>query len=376
MPLNSVEERRMAIKGWVYSPYRIRDLMHGILGNWDLPGKDHIHLKIYDDTIITKESLLYYSHGDDIAENEINPNLNHLLPVHFSSKIWMLEFTVKSEEITLLNPRLLIVLCSGIFISILLFFLTISLFRSRLNLKQINILNTQLEKLNVDKDRFISILAHDLKTPFGSVIGFLEILSNDYEKLDSEKVENYINYSHSAAKNAYHLLEDLLKWTQSGKLPYQPEYINVKDICNHILKSLEVNANLKNIKILYLGNNEATVFADSYMLKTILRNLVSNAIKFTNYGGEIMVQADENPENMEISVSDNGIGIMPEDLQKLFDISHVHTTKGTADEKGSGLGLYLTKEFIERHNGTIHVESVFGKGSTFTIFIPVNKTIN
>jgi signal transduction histidine kinase len=350
--------------------------MEGILGNLDLPGKDRIHLRIYDKTIISEESLLYNSQVDSIKRNEIKPNLYLRLPVDFSSKIWTLEFTRKSEEMTLLNPRLLFILGSGIFISVLLFFLSISLFRSRLSLKQINSLNTQLEKLNIDKDRFISILAHDLKTPFNSVIGFLEILSNDYQKLEPDKLENYISYSHGAAKNAYNLLEDLLKWSQSGKLPYQPEYQDFKGIFNHIVKSLEINAELKNIKILYQGKNDAKVFADSYMLKTILRNLVSNAIKFTNNGGQILIQAEENQGNMKISVSDNGIGIEPDDLQKLFDISHVHTTKGTADEKGSGLGLYLTKEFIERHNGTIHVESIYGKGSTFSFFIPAEKNID
>ena len=232
----------------------------------------------------------------------------------------------------------------------------------------------RLLQLNVDKDRFISILGHDLKNPINNLLGLSEALTEDIRKLDLDEIEDYANKINKSVRNASNLLEDILLWarTQQGRIPFKPLKLSFTDICANILKTLNPNADLKNITINYSKADHLTVFADEDMLKTVLRNLVSNAIKFTNNGGTINISALENSGNVIISVSDNGIGITPEDLVKLFDITQVITTKGTAKETGTGLGLFLCKEFVEKHGGKICVESQVGKGSDFKFTLPMS----
>jgi signal transduction histidine kinase len=231
----------------------------------------------------------------------------------------------------------------------------------------------RLHQLNADKDRFISILGHDLKSPFNALLGFSELLTENIRTYDIDKIENIANRINKSAQSVYKLLEDILMWarTQQGKIPFKPQKWSFIDICKNILEILKQNANTKNITINYSVSDHMNVFADIDMLKTILRNLVSNAIKFTNNGGAININAEENSGNVIISVSDNGIGISPDNLTKLFDIAQVLTTKGTAEETGTGLGLLLCKEFVEKHGGKIWVESEFGKGSEFKFTMPI-----
>src|ERR1035437_2835453 len=232
----------------------------------------------------------------------------------------------------------------------------------------------QLLQLNADKDRFISILAHDLRSPFTVLLGLSEFLIENIREYDTDEIENHLKLIKNSAQDTFALLEDLLKWirAQSGNIPFKPQNLSFADICNDILKTLNPNADIKNISINYSKVDHLTVFADADMLKTVLRNLASNAIKFTNNGGTISINAIENSSNVTISVSDNGIGISPENLIKLFDISQVLSTKGTAKETGTGLGLLLCKEFVEKHGGKIWVESECGKGSIFYFNIPYN----
>ena len=235
----------------------------------------------------------------------------------------------------------------------------------------------RLHQLNADKDRFISILGHDLKNPFNSILGFSEILSTEIDSLNSDEIKEIAGHINKSARTTNKLLEDLLMWarTQQGKIPFNPQNLIFADICMNILEILNPNAKAKNITINYSSADPINVFADIDMLKTILRNLVSNAIKFSNNGGVINIKAEENSDNITISVSDHGIGIAHDALKKLFDISEVLTTKGTAGETGSGLGLMLCKEFVEKHNGKIWVESEEGIGSTFIFTLPIKAQV-
>ena len=232
----------------------------------------------------------------------------------------------------------------------------------------------RLHQLNADKDRFISILSHDLKNPFNNLLGLSEVLTEDIRKLDIDEIETLANQINKTARNTFNLLEDILTWVraQQGEIPFKPQNLSFTDICKNILETLNLNAKAKNITINCLTTDHQIVFADNDMLKTVMRNLVSNAIKFTNKGGAININTKENPENVTISVSDNGIGIKPDDLKKLFNISEFITTTGTAKETGTGLGLLLCKEFVEKHSGKIWVESVYGKGSEFKFTLPVS----
>jgi len=231
----------------------------------------------------------------------------------------------------------------------------------------------QLLQLNSDKNRFISILAHDLRSPFNNLLGLSEILIEDIRKLNTDEIEDIVNNINKSAKSSFNLLENILRWAraQQGKIPFDPQILSFTNNCKDAVEVLNPISKAKNITIDYSTGDHINVFADIDMLKTVLRNLVSNAIKFTNNGGTISITAKQIDSNITISVSDNGIGIAPDNLVKLFEMSEVITTKGTAKETGTGLGLLLCKEFVEKHGGKIWVESEVGKGSNFKFTMPI-----
>lgn len=236
--------------------------------------------------------------------------------------------------------------------------------------------NKDLVKLNTDKDLLLSVLSHDLRSPFNVLLGFSKLLLENILEYDIETIENHVFKINKSAENTYNLLEDLLIWTQSqsGKLPYKPQVGSFKAIYFDILDMLNQNAKEKNITINHYFAEELYIFADSNMLKAVLRNLISNSIKFTNPNGTINIYVKQNPENVTITVSDNGVGINLEDLGKLFDVSHFQSTIGTKQEKGTGIGLLICKEFVEKHGGKIWVESEVGKGSDFKFTLPNSKS--
>ncbi len=233
---------------------------------------------------------------------------------------------------------------------------------------------TKLAQLNADKDRFISILGHDLKNPFNNILGFSDILTDEINSLNKDEIKDIAGNINKSAQITNKLLEEILMWarTQQGNIPFKPLELSLADTCKNVIEVLMQSAYAKNITINCLAKDSLNVFADSEMLRTVLLNLVSNAIKFTNKGGAIKISAEQNSENVTILVSDTGIGIPPDNLAKLFDISEVLTTKGTAGETGTGLGLLLCKEFVEKHGGKIWVESEVGKGSDFKFTLPIS----
>ncbi len=238
---------------------------------------------------------------------------------------------------------------------------------------EINIKNTQLNQAVADKNRFISILAHDLKNPFVTILGFLNLLRKNIRKYDIDKIENQLDIINHTAKNTYELLDELLIWirSQTGIIPFIPVNLNLKELCVEITEILNQNASVKNIHIELKVSDEIIVTADEEMLKTILRNLVSNAIKFTNNNGTIIIQATLSATKITIGVLDNGIGIPPHEIEQLFDGSRVKSKPGTGDEPGTGLGLSLCKEFVERHGGQIWVRSKVSRGSKFYFTVPL-----
>jgi len=232
--------------------------------------------------------------------------------------------------------------------------------------------NLELQKADNDKNRFISILAHDLKNPFSALLGFSELLLTNVRNYSIEKIEMQLEVVFSSAKSIYQLLDELLLWAraQADKLPFSPEYLNFQLICEDVINSLSILANAKNIKVIHFSSNEIFLFADENMFKTILRNLITNAIKFTKVDGTIEIYAFQESNQITITVSDNGIGISPEKITKLFDISQIHSSTGTAQEKGTGLGLILCKDLVEKHGGKIWLESELNKGSNFSFSLP------
>ena len=234
----------------------------------------------------------------------------------------------------------------------------------------------QLQELNFSKDKFLSILAHDLINPFNTLLGYSDLLVENVRKYDLDKIEDQIRLINNTSHRAYNLLKDLLLWSnsESGKLQLALQNIVFSEICNEIISSQKVGADKKEIKINCLDVERTIIKADLNLLKTILRNLVSNAIKYTNNGGMITIRCEKKPETATLIISDNGIGISRENHAKLWDIAQKYTTAGTAGEKGNGLGLTLCKELVEKHGGKIWVESELGKGSDFKFTLPLFET--
>ena len=233
--------------------------------------------------------------------------------------------------------------------------------------------NNELQKLNSDKDRFMTILAHDLRSPFNSILGLLDLLVTNLHKYDSGTIEKQLKTVNNSAKSTYKLLEDVLLWIRanSGKIPYEPRKLVFANIYSDVIVNFKLEANNKGIAINYLASDEIICYADHHMVNSVLRNLVSNAIKFTNIGGVINISCVKDQKLATITVSDNGIGISHEVISRLFDISQLYTTKGTMNERGTGLGLLICKEFVEKHGGIIWVESEAGKGSDFKFTLPL-----
>ncbi len=231
----------------------------------------------------------------------------------------------------------------------------------------------KLRELNATKDKFFSIIAHDLKNPFNDIIGFTQLLALNINKYDNNKIEKFADIIHQSSKLAYSLLENLLDWsrTQTGTLQFRPEKLLLNHIINENIELLTSTAKNKGIKIYSELDSDIYVLADKNMLKTIIRNLISNAIKYTNIGGFINIKNYIDKKFVEVSITDNGIGISSDNINKLFRIDEGFSTTGTENEKGTGLGLILCKEFVERNGGKIWVKSEEEKGSTFTFTLPL-----
>lgn len=225
----------------------------------------------------------------------------------------------------------------------------------------------KLLELNAQKDKFFSIIAHDLKSPFSSIMGFSELLVDKINKNDFRGIEKYAQIIGQSSQQAMDLLMNLLEWSrsQTGRMEFKPENFDLHDLINENKSIFDVIASQKKITIHENLPSELSVFADKLMISTVLRNLISNAIKFTKQDGEIRISAEKKSKEIHVYISDNGVGIKEKRLKNLFRIDENESTSGTNNEKGTGLGLILCKEFVEKHGGKIWVESEEGKGSTF-----------
>ncbi len=230
----------------------------------------------------------------------------------------------------------------------------------------------QLRELNATKDKFFSIIAHDLKSPFNSIIGFSEILVEQVKEKDYNGLEEYAGYIYTSSIRAMSLLSNLLEWsrTQIGRMNYNPEPIELQAIIDEGIELLTDPAKQKDITISSTIPKKLIVFADKTMISTVIRNLLSNAIKFTNSGGQVNFSSQQVDDELLVSVSDNGVGIRNQSIPNLFLIEESKSTSGTEKETGTGLGLMLCKEFVEKHGGRIWVESEEGVGSTFKFTLP------
>lgn len=505
MRARTVEERRAAIVGWVYSPYRMDDLMHGILGRWDSNEYSRIRLRIYEDESITGDSLLFDTQPSNTLSKTTEPYVvSHTITLNFSGKKWNLNFIQSQRLMGYYNSKVIIAFLAGTLISFLLFalFLALSKARSRLHIseslakqlreseekhralienategiyvvqhgrvafanqaceaitgiphgemtgmrikefldteeterlyrhhddliagtthslheifpiynrnnekrwllvnsvqinwngapatlnlatdvtrrkedeEEISRKNEELERLNATKDKFFSIIAHDLRSPFNSVLGLTDLLMEDLPDMDADQVKHMVEIIHKAVNNLYRLLQNLLQWAQvqNGTIPFDPKPLHLRKIVDEGIEIVRESALMKDIELTAHIPEHIRVVADSNMLLTIVRNLVSNAVKFTPKGGDVGVSATVIKDNqVQISVKDTGIGMSQLMIQNLFRIDVKTNRVGTDREPSNGLGLLLCKEFVEKHGGRIWVESEVGMGTTFHFTVP------
>lgn len=243
--------------------------------------------------------------------------------------------------------------------------------------EKIKQINSELEESNKSKDRFFSIIAHDLRNPFITLLGFTEMMIEDYEDLSDQEKTEYLREMNKTSKTSYELLDNLLQWSraQTGRIKFDPETINFNEILQSTFDLVQKTADLKNIELNSALKEEIWLHADSDMVTIIIRNLITNALKFTRRGGLIKVDVIKEDKFCKISVMDNGIGISPERKDKILKIDSTSSTDGTDGEKGSGLGLVLTQEFVKKHGGEIWIESEIDKGTTFYFTLPLSTDL-
>lgn len=238
---------------------------------------------------------------------------------------------------------------------------------------KVNERTKQLFEIVATKDKFFSIIAHDLKNPFNALMGFSSLLIDNFDDYNDEEKLDLIQTMSDASENAYKLLENLLEWSrsQTGSLKREPEEIRIDTITNDTIAVLENAALNKKISLHTSISDNLIAFADANMITTVIRNLISNSIKYTLSGGEIKIYSSIENKMIKMTIEDNGVGIRKQDLDKLFRIDVNFSTNGTSSETGTGLGLILCKEFVEQNEGKIWAESELGIGSKFSFTLPI-----
>jgi signal transduction histidine kinase len=230
----------------------------------------------------------------------------------------------------------------------------------------------KLEEVVATNARFLSVLAHDLRSPFQSIVGALDLLQESFNDNDEVEIETYINMANNSVNSTLRLLENLLSWTsmQNKEKNFNPVKIDIYEVILNEIENAIPSATQKLITLNHSITSNLYATADLQMVKTILRNLISNAIKYSYLGGEITLIVTEKDKNIEIAVIDNGVGISQNAQKDLFQRDVLNSTRGTKNEYGTGLGLMICKEFVEMHDGIIHIESEAGKGTKIVFTLP------
>lgn len=369
--------RSIELNGKFNRGYKIQTTCHNMLSKayeriGDYPNAlKHIRLYIqFSDSLVQKEkydriSALEKQYETARKENEITR-------LQAKQEITLIQLK-KNKQLKQLG------MASAMLLLLLVFFILMKYYDKIKSNRLLEEKNRVIEKseqelrlLNASKNKFFSIIAHDLKNPLHTVLGYSYLLKKDYDRFSESERRKFAFDIHQSTNNIFRLLQNLLEWarSQTGRLNYSPVVVEYQRILDNSLSVLRSLADQKNIAINAESDPGLEIFADPLMIETVLRNLVNNAIKFTPEGGHIDVSAKREDGQILITVSDTGIGISEEDSQNLFRIDSKVKRRGTNNEDGSGLGLILCHEFVTRHNGKIWVESTPGKGSEFVFSLP------
>jgi len=350
-----------------------------ILEASDLIAKAYLGIKDFENALKYRNRFFELS---DTMRNESNIKSIAYIEAKFVYDNQLKELNFKKES-EIQFSRLITKI--AILIAILMIIVSIILYsfyrlKSRTNIQlmhkteEISELNLKLNQLNNTKDKFFSIIAHDLRSPFNAIYGFSEILSEQIREKNYENIDEYAVIIQNSSQRTMDLLKNLLEWArlQTGKIEFIAVDFSINDLLTETIDLLNDAASQKSIQIVNTINQEIPVHADKSMIGSVLRNIISNAIKFSNPGGKITISTEKNENETLFLVTDNGIGISKEDQKRMFRIEENFSVKGTQNEKGTGLGLILCKEFVEIHGGKIWVESEEGVGTTFYFTLPFN----
>ncbi|WP_051526645.1 GAF domain-containing sensor histidine kinase [Alkanindiges illinoisensis] len=235
----------------------------------------------------------------------------------------------------------------------------------------------RMQQINQNKDKFFAIIAHDLKAAFHGILGFSDVLDTDFDELEDKTKREIASYLNESSHATYKLLENLLEWArlENGAMPYRPKQLQLDSLVEETVAGLQFSAAQKNIRIEIQLQPDIWVHGDRHMLHSLIHNLLGNAIKFTPEYGNIRIYDETQQDKVVISVEDNGMGMTPEQVQRLFKGDHNQSTKGTHGEKGTGLGLLLCQQFVQQHHGSLEVNSSVGRGSTFSFGIPLSAKV-
>lgn len=360
--LNSKEDKLNIYKDYV-------DL-YKAMGNYDKSLQNLEKHNLLQDSIQNEKSSIQIAEMQTKYESEKKEKENELLRKNNAIQELAIE-----KQTNIRNTFIGISIVVLFIIIILLTRFTIKKKANKLLIQKNEVISKQrdeLKEINSTKDKFFSIISHDLRSPIANIIGFTNLLVEDYDSFNEAEKKDLIIKLNKSGKTTFELLGNILTWsqTQTGQIETYKETLNLKELVENICATYNYNATRKNIKIVTNIPTNSNVLVDKNAATIFIGNIVSNAIKFTQEDGTITINSKENEETTEIHIIDNGVGMTPEKIEKLFKIEEHISTKGTNSEEGTGLGLILSKEFITKNGGTIEVKSQVGKGSQFIISLP------
>jgi len=335
-------------------------------------------------TLIQHDSL-----KDDFVKNERSDKIIRMQTQYESVKKEKENDLLKSQnQLTQLNleketqrkNQVIIVLAIALSLFLIIVALLRHMIKANKTIKEFNVKleesNGKLQLMNSTKDKFFTIIAHDLRSPLGGILGFSNLISDETSSTkEIETIKEYNTYLNQSARNLHSLLENLLQWAKSqlGSIKYQATDFDLSEVIKDNIEIQKLKAKEKSIKIVSKLEANTSVFADINMINTVIRNLLSNALKFSHRNSEVIISAKVDTDSIQLSIRDKGLGISMENQKKLFNIDNNFSTVGTNEETGTGLGLILCKEFVETNGGKIWVDSMENRGSIFTFSLPRNK---
>lgn len=334
-----------------------------------------------------KEAFKYLKNADNIEDSLFNIQksvaLKNVNKKYEQEKMQKEIEIAKKDESIKSNQRNILIFIVVLMVGIIIFVIYQYKEKSRYNFQlkekndEIEKTNSELQEINTAKDKFFSIVAHDLRNPIGSLKSISEYFSNSYSDFSEDEKIEFIGLMKDSSKNALVLLENLLQWarSQNGSIKFEPTMIDINSLVLSTIQVIKLSAESKKISIENKITNPIQIYADENMLTTVIRNLLSNAVKFTEEDGKVTIDAEQKDNKLIFVIKDTGTGISKENIEKLFKIDKYVSTLGTKMETGSGLGLILCKEFVEKHNGQIWAESEINFGSTFYFSIPINNNL-